>query len=89
MNMDRLVEIAVLAFGPRWKRALSRHCGISRVQLWRYETGIVPLHSVAVEKIKVTLREHLEIKRRRIEGAIAALDSVQRPVVPPSIGGTS
>jgi hypothetical protein len=74
MNINDLVDIAILAFGPRWKQALSRESGISRVQLWRYERGIAPLHSAAVGKIKIALREHLAIKRDRIARMIAVLD---------------
>lgn len=75
MNMDQLAEIAILAFGPRWKRALSQRCGISREQLWRYEHGVTPLHDVAAAKIKTALRQHLEIKRAKITITIEALSS--------------
>jgi hypothetical protein len=77
MNMENVVEIAILAFGPRWKRALSQRCGISREQLWRYEKGLVRLHDVAAAKIRIALRTHLELKRDQIARKIAWLDGVQ------------
>ena len=77
MNIDNLVEIAILAFGPRWKLALSQRCGISREQLWRYEKGLVRLHDVAAAKIRTALRQHLEIKRDQIGRTLAWLDGAE------------
>lgn len=73
MTPTQLTKLGVLAFGPRWKTALKDEAGISREQIWRYESGRTPISDEVAEQIKAALRRRFKKQRDQIDAAMKAV----------------